>query len=66
MRARSTAPSSPGSTRNGAKADFCFLADRGIVGNGHMLMLEDNSDEIAGIILDWLDEPRQPAHESRS
>jgi hypothetical protein len=41
---------------NGAKADFCFLADRGIVGNGHMLMLEDNSDEIAGIILDWLDD----------
>src|SRR4051794_38984120 len=43
--------------RNGAKADFCFLADRGIVGNGHMLMLEDNSDEIAGIILDWLEKP---------
>jgi pimeloyl-ACP methyl ester carboxylesterase len=42
---------------NGAKADFCFLADRGIVGNGHMLMLEDNSDEIAGIILDWLEKP---------
>lgn len=40
---------------NGAKADFCFLADRGIVGNGHMLMLETNSDEIAGIILDWLE-----------
>ena len=40
---------------NGAKADFCFLADRGIVGNGHMLMLEQNSDEIAGIILDWLE-----------
>ena len=39
----------------GAKADFCFLADRGIVGNGHMLMLEGNSDEIAGIILDWLE-----------
>ena len=39
---------------NGAMADFCFLADRGIVGNGHMLMLEENSDEIAGIILDWL------------
>ena len=42
---------------NGAKADFCFLGDRGIVGNGHMLMLEDNSDEIAGIILDWLEKP---------
>jgi pimeloyl-ACP methyl ester carboxylesterase len=40
---------------NGAKADFCFLADRGIVGNGHMLMLEQNSDEIAVIILDWLE-----------
>jgi pimeloyl-ACP methyl ester carboxylesterase len=42
----------------GAKADFCFLADRGIVGNGHMLMLEQNSDEIAGIILDWLEAAR--------
>lgn len=42
----------------GAKADFCFLADRGIVGNGHMLMLEENSDEIAGIILDWLEAAR--------
>ncbi len=40
---------------HGAKADFCFLADRGIVGNGHMLMLEQNSDEIADLILDWLD-----------
>jgi pimeloyl-ACP methyl ester carboxylesterase len=43
---------------NGAKADFCFLADRGIVGNGHMLMLEKNSDEIADIILDWLEAAR--------
>jgi pimeloyl-ACP methyl ester carboxylesterase len=43
---------------NGARADFCFLGDRGIVGNGHMLMLEDNSDEIAGIILDWLEAGR--------
>jgi pimeloyl-ACP methyl ester carboxylesterase len=41
-----------------AKADFCFLADRGIVGNGHMLMLEKNSDEIAAIILDWLEMAR--------
>ena len=32
-----------------------FLADRGIVGNGHMLMLERNSDEVAGIILEWLE-----------
>jgi pimeloyl-ACP methyl ester carboxylesterase len=40
---------------NGAKAELCFLGDRGIVGNGHMLMMEDNSDEIAGIIMDWLE-----------
>jgi pimeloyl-ACP methyl ester carboxylesterase len=46
---------------NGARADFCFLADRGIVGNGHMLMLEQNSDEIAGIILDWLETARTGA-----
>lgn len=45
----------------GAKADFCFLADRGIVGNGHMLMLEQNSDQIAGIILDWLEDARTGA-----
>jgi pimeloyl-ACP methyl ester carboxylesterase len=40
---------------NRARADFCFLGDRGILGNGHMLMLEANSDAIAGIILDWLE-----------
>jgi pimeloyl-ACP methyl ester carboxylesterase len=44
----------------GATADFCFLADRGIVGNGHMLMLEQNSDEIADVILDWLAGVRRP------
>jgi hypothetical protein len=43
---------------NGAEADFCFLADRGILGNGHMLMLEDNSDAIADIILEWLETAR--------
>ena len=40
---------------NGAAAEFYFLGDRGIVGNGHMLMLEENSDAIAGIIMDWLE-----------
>ncbi|MGE5146235.1 MAG: alpha/beta fold hydrolase [Candidatus Eiseniibacteriota bacterium] len=39
----------------GAKADYLWLADRGVAGNGHMLMLEDNSDDIARVILDWLD-----------
>ncbi len=40
---------------NGAKAEFLWLGDRGITGGGHMLMLESNSDETAGLILEWLD-----------
>ena len=43
---------------HGVAAEFCFLGDRGIVGNGHMLMMEENSDEIAGIIMDWLEKER--------
>lgn len=39
---------------NGADVDFCWLPDRGIVGNGHMLMMEDNSDELADIIIGHL------------
>jgi pimeloyl-ACP methyl ester carboxylesterase len=39
----------------GARAEFLWLGDAGIEGNGHMLMLEGNSDAIARIILDWLD-----------
>lgn len=38
----------------GAKVTFKFLSDADIYGNGHMLMLEDNSAEIAEIIMDWL------------
>ena len=40
----------------GAHADFCYLGDRGIVGNGHMMMLENNSEQIADVIVDWLDD----------
>jgi pimeloyl-ACP methyl ester carboxylesterase len=42
---------------HGAAAEFCFLGNRGIIGNGHMLMMEENSNEIAGIIMDWLEAP---------
>lgn len=35
-------------------ADFLYLPDQGITGNGHMLMLDDNSDEIASLIDNWL------------
>jgi hypothetical protein len=38
----------------GARAEYLWLGDRGIAGNGHMLMLEDNSDAIGRVILDWL------------
>jgi pimeloyl-ACP methyl ester carboxylesterase len=40
----------------GADLEYRFLADAGITGNGHMLMFEDNSREIAGSIAGWLAE----------
>ena len=39
----------------GAAAEFCYLPDRGISGNGHMMMLEQNSNDIADVIADWID-----------
>ena len=39
----------------GADIEFHYLADHGIGGNGHIMMVEDNSDEIANLIADWLD-----------
>ncbi len=39
----------------GAKADFYYLGDHGIEGNGHMLMLETNSSAIASLMLGWLE-----------
>ncbi len=38
----------------GAKAEYWWLPDRGINGNGHMLMMEDNSDELADMIIGWI------------
>jgi pimeloyl-ACP methyl ester carboxylesterase len=38
----------------GARAEFCYLGDIGIRGNGHMLMLEENSGQIADVIVNWL------------
>jgi pimeloyl-ACP methyl ester carboxylesterase len=35
-------------------ADFVWLPDLGISGNGHMLMIENNNHEIAALALDWL------------
>ncbi len=36
-------------------AEFLWLPDRSISGNGHMMMIEDNSDDLAAIVLAWLD-----------
>jgi pimeloyl-ACP methyl ester carboxylesterase len=38
----------------GADVTWIDLPERGIHGNSHALMSDDNSDEIAAIILDWL------------
>jgi pimeloyl-ACP methyl ester carboxylesterase len=43
----------------GADVDFHFLSDHGVQGNGHMLMSEDNSSEVADHIAAWLS--RHPA-----
>ena len=37
-----------------AAVEFWWLPDRGIDGNGHMLMMEDNSDELADMIIGWV------------
>ena len=39
----------------GVHVDFVKLADIGIHGNGHLMMLEKNSDQIAQVVADWLD-----------
>jgi pimeloyl-ACP methyl ester carboxylesterase len=41
-------------TQAGVANDFIPLAKRGIHGNGHMMMLEKNNLEIAGVIADWI------------
>ena len=40
----------------GVDARFIALADHGVFGNGHIMMLEKNSDEVAALIARWLDE----------
>jgi pimeloyl-ACP methyl ester carboxylesterase len=38
----------------GARVEHLRLEDRGIHGNGHAMMLELNSDAIAGILAEWI------------
>ncbi|WP_298163287.1 alpha/beta fold hydrolase [Brevundimonas sp.] len=40
--------------QNGARAEMLRLASLGIEGNGHMMMLENNSDEVAAHLAAWM------------
>jgi pimeloyl-ACP methyl ester carboxylesterase len=55
-------------TQAGVKNTFIHLADIGIHGNGHMMMLEKNSDAIAGVMESWLDKtlPSKSANKQSS
>ena len=39
----------------GLTAELCYLPEQGINGNGHMMMLERNSDDIAGLMEGWIE-----------
>ena len=41
-------------TQAGVAAELLRLEDHGIHGNGHMVMSEKNSDEVAALIDKWL------------
>lgn len=41
-------------TQAGASVEHLRLEDKGITGNGHMMMSETNSDEIATVIENWI------------
>ena len=41
-------------TQAGARPDVVRLADQGLHGNGHMMMLETNSDAVADVLAGWL------------
>ena len=38
----------------GVNVDFIKLEEVGVRGNGHMMMLEKNNQEIARVMIDWL------------
>jgi len=41
-------------TQAGVKTEFIRLEDKGIKGNGHMVMLEKNNLEIARLLDEWV------------
>ena len=52
--------------QGGVHSTFIRLADIGIHGNGHMMMEEKNSDQIAQVIADWLDKNKAAIETARA
>jgi pimeloyl-ACP methyl ester carboxylesterase len=50
----------------GVRNTFVRLADLGIRGNGHMMMIEKNNQAIARVMADWLDKTLAPPRRERS
>jgi len=46
----------------GVKPTFIRLADLGIHGNSHVMMMEKNNKEIAAVIAKWLDKAFNGKH----
>ncbi|KAI1331228.1 Alpha/Beta hydrolase protein [Xylariaceae sp. FL0255] len=44
----------------GVPAEHMKLEDRGITGNGHMMFVEENSDQVAAEIIKWIDQANTP------
>jgi len=49
-------------TRAGVANDHVKLGDRGIHGNGHMMMIEKNNLQVADVIEEWLRKRITPRH----
>ena len=47
-------------TQAGVRNTMIRLESRGIRGNGHMMMLEKNSDQIAALMLEWIEKTVPP------
>ena len=39
----------------GVDVEHVYLAERGVTGNGHMIMMEKNSDEAAAVVAGWIE-----------
>jgi hypothetical protein len=50
----------------GVRATWIKLADAGIHGNGHMMMLEKNNMEIAAVMSRWIEKAVPSAANSKS